>query len=197
MPSHLDRAVGAATGPRPFALILFGTQANASTVYAYNGLPFTNVEGAYTDTNFVSGSVTLASPLTINLDQVVTPTAFSFSDGVQTITSNAVSFDIFEFQTDFFGNIVTWNVFLQSSECQVDFGCSIETTLEPAEKNDSVNFATNQSNSFGFNTNQPGQWTVAATPLPGALPLFAGGLSMIGLIARRKRQKNASALPAI
>jgi hypothetical protein len=102
MPSHLDRAVGAATGPRPFALILFGTQANASTVYAYNGLPFTNVEGAYTDTNFVSGSVTLASPLTINLDQVVTPTAFSFSDGVQTITSNAVSFDIFEFQTDSF-----------------------------------------------------------------------------------------------
>ena len=32
-----------------------------------------------------------------------------------------------------------------------------------------------------------------ATPLPAALPLFAGGLGVIGLFARRRKQKNAAA----
>jgi hypothetical protein len=42
-------------------------------------------------------------------------------------------------------------------------------------------------------------WTaevVTATPLPAALPLFAGGLGMIGLIGRRRKRKNASAIAA-
>ena len=33
---------------------------------------------------------------------------------------------------------------------------------------------------------------VAATPLPAALPLFAGGLGMIGLLGRRKNRKPAA-----
>jgi hypothetical protein len=35
---------------------------------------------------------------------------------------------------------------------------------------------------------------VGATPLPAALPLFAGGLGVIGLLARRRRRKNAAAI---
>jgi hypothetical protein len=31
--------------------------------------------------------------------------------------------------------------------------------------------------------------SVSATPLPAALPLFAGGLGMVGLLARRKKRK--------
>jgi hypothetical protein len=38
--------------------------------------------------------------------------------------------------------------------------------------------------------------SVSATPLPAALPLFAGGLGVIGLLARRRKQKNAAALAA-
>lgn len=34
--------------------------------------------------------------------------------------------------------------------------------------------------------------SVTTTPLPAALPLFAGGLGMIGLLARRRKQKNAA-----
>jgi hypothetical protein len=37
---------------------------------------------------------------------------------------------------------------------------------------------------------------VSSTPLPAALPLFAGGLGMIGLFGRRRRQKAAGALGA-
>jgi hypothetical protein len=37
---------------------------------------------------------------------------------------------------------------------------------------------------------------VSATPLPAALPLFAGGLGVIGLFCGRRKQKNASAIAA-
>ena len=33
----------------------------------------------------------------------------------------------------------------------------------------------------------------ATTPLPAALPLFAGGLGLIGLLARRRKRKAAAA----
>jgi hypothetical protein len=38
--------------------------------------------------------------------------------------------------------------------------------------------------------------TSAATPLPAALPLFAGGLGLMGLLGRRKKRKQQVALPA-
>jgi hypothetical protein len=39
-------------------------------------------------------------------------------------------------------------------------------------------------------------FTVAATPLPAALPLFAGGLGVIGLLGWRRKRKNAAAIAA-
>ena len=38
--------------------------------------------------------------------------------------------------------------------------------------------------------------SVSATPLPAALPLFAGGLGVIGLLAKRRKRKVAAALAA-
>jgi hypothetical protein len=38
--------------------------------------------------------------------------------------------------------------------------------------------------------------TTTATPLPAALPLFAGGLGVIGLMGRRRTRKNAVAIAA-
>jgi hypothetical protein len=37
---------------------------------------------------------------------------------------------------------------------------------------------------------------VAATPLPAALPLFAGGLGVMGFFANRRKRKNAAAIAA-
>jgi hypothetical protein len=34
------------------------------------------------------------------------------------------------------------------------------------------------------------------TPLPATLPLFAGGIGVMGLLARRKKRKNITALAA-
>ena len=38
--------------------------------------------------------------------------------------------------------------------------------------------------------------SMSATPVPAALPLFAGGLGVIGMFARRRKQKNAAAIAA-
>jgi hypothetical protein len=37
---------------------------------------------------------------------------------------------------------------------------------------------------------------ITATPLPAALPLFAGGLGMVGFLAGRRKRKNAAAIAA-
>jgi hypothetical protein len=59
---------------------------------------------------------------------------------------------------------------------------------------------------FGANTNPDAlgpisesgtvEFAIAETPLPAALPLFAGGLGMLGLFGRRRKQKALNALAA-
>jgi hypothetical protein len=42
----------------------------------------------------------------------------------------------------------------------------------------------------------PGITAIGATPLPAAFPLFAGGLGVMGLLARRRKRKNSTAIAA-
>jgi hypothetical protein len=44
---------------------------------------------------------------------------------------------------------------------------------------------------------EPSSLGVAATPLPAALPLFAAGLGVMGLLGRRRKRKNSTALAAV
>jgi len=48
-----------------------------------------------------------------------------------------------------------------------------------------------------FKVTEPGDWirvvTVSAVPLPAALPLFAGGLGLMGLFSRRKKRQAMAA----
>jgi hypothetical protein len=89
------------------------------TTYDYTGKGFTSVSGAYTKSDSVSGSVTLAAPLPANQFGLVDATvvSFSFYDGLQTINSaNAdASQDLFEFGTDPTGAIAQWNILIETS----------------------------------------------------------------------------------
>jgi len=57
-------------------------------------------------------------------------------------------------------------------------------------------------NTITLSVDSPNGWavqdavTASATPLPAALPLFAGGLGMVGFLARRKKRKAQSDLAA-
>jgi hypothetical protein len=57
---------------------------------------------------------------------------------------------------------------------------------------------TSDDNTFFYNSVESVSVTpvVSATPVPAALPLFAGGLGVIGLFGRRRKRNNAAAVAA-
>ncbi|HEY5504498.1 MAG TPA: VPLPA-CTERM sorting domain-containing protein [Sedimentisphaerales bacterium] len=63
-----------------------------------------------------------------------------------------------------------YSSFIQFGDC--DHHCSAET--------------------FTFNNVTTGGGTLGTTPLPAALPLFATGLGVMGLVARRRKRKSAA-----
>ena len=48
----------------------------------------------------------------------------------------------------------------------------------------------------GSVSNDGNTFTINYTPLPAALPLFAGGLGLLGMFTRRSRKQKASAIAA-
>jgi hypothetical protein len=70
----------------------------------------------------------------------------------------------------------------------VDFGFSILSTLGFHPGDGFIMTAYSDAEIVGSGTSA----AVAATPIPAALPLFASGLGVIGLFARRRKQKAAA-----
>ena len=79
------------------------------TTYQYTGNPFTFVIAPYTTSDFVTAMVTLAGPLGANMPLTkVTPTAFTLTDGVQTISNLSGTRLLFLFATDAQAHITAW-----------------------------------------------------------------------------------------
>jgi hypothetical protein len=87
---------------------------HADTVYTYTGNDFDRFDYAntsYSTSDFVSLSFDLAAPLGPNLvTQIVLPTIYTVSDGVETVYPSMVSGSAFIFSTDASGNIIDWNL---------------------------------------------------------------------------------------
>jgi hypothetical protein len=180
---------------------LGAANATASVLYSYTGNPFfpTQVEPPYTTNDNVTASIVLSAVLADNVsEERVTPTSFTLSDGHQTITNlNSTSSpgSLFEFSTNATGKITDWII---------DTGGPIG---EINTVNSSILFQSfdnaqlNSPSAIGQNFNDPGKWAgpnqpIASTPLPAALPLFATGLAMTGLLGWRIKRKAAAALAA-
>jgi hypothetical protein len=148
------------------------------TTYRYTGNHFTDVSGPYTTSMFVTAMVTLAGPLGANMPLTeVIPTAFTFSDGVQTISSTQVSAHGFRFATNGSGEIIFWDL-------EVDFASSSILTRDvPANVVDLGHTA----DGLARNTDIPGVWSQGiATPDAGStLSLMTLTLMALGLVARR------------
>jgi hypothetical protein len=81
--------------------------------YDYTGNLFTSVSGAYTTSDSITGSVTLANPLKTSMPlTTVTPISFSFFDGVDTITDANATSSLFRFATNSTG-ITQWYITLE------------------------------------------------------------------------------------
>src|SRR5206468_13106293 len=129
------------------------------TTYQYTGNPFTYVTGVYTTSDFVTAMVTLASPLGANMPLTqVTPTAFTLSDGVQTISNlNAIFAAAFFFATNASGGIAAWYVFVRIAPTQE--GGSILTATPPlAFTHDRADYAKHGGHSIAEVDQHAGRW---------------------------------------
>ena len=82
------------------------------------------------------------------------------------------------------------DVFNPATGSQTDANTNRLVTITLASLFDQVIFYSNGQNAFEFDN-----VSTSAIPIPAALPLFAGGVGLLGWLARRKRRA-AEALPA-
>ena len=177
---------------RKFALValavgfLTAASVQADTMYKYTGNPFTFVSGPYTTSDFVSVMLSLASPLAANMPLTqVTPTLFSFSDGVQTITNISANEFLFLFATGPTGNITQW-----SADGVLPSGGFIKTTNNGRTVTDKAQ--TINPTGTALNIGSPGRWVLAAAPDVGSsLTLLSLSLTALGVAARRFKRAAA------
>lgn len=168
----------------------------AAITYTYTGNHYTGAAAPYSTDMAVTGSFTFASPLDPNIlfPAARTPTAWSISDGVMTVT-NATGSLAFNVGTNALGNITMW-----------DFGTSFSVST-------GILFITSQNGSptsfFPCGTgntacdgvsgvaagravglagvvNNPGTWTMTSIPEPSSLSLIIIGMFAVALIVRTR-----------
>ena len=153
------------------------------TTYQYTGNPFTFAIAPYTTSDFVTGMLTLAGPLASNFNGTVTPTAFTFSDGVQTLTNLNAVFSSFLFVTGPTGQITGWDI-----EVDRELHTFISTTNIADFQTIDIGISVGISQgSFAFNQDQPGRWEnrSAVTDSGSTLSMLTLTLMALGLVARR------------
>ena len=164
------------------------------TTYHYTGNPFTEVHGVYTTNDFVTAMVTLADPLPPNFHGDVTPTAFTLSDGVQTLTNTTPLIGSrFIFVTNAPGEITLWEVTTRVNDATDAFIDTIHEANQPITEDRAAPNFHSLGVASGFNFNSPGVWTQAnAMPDAGStLSLMTLTLMALGVATRRLKQAAA------
>ena len=174
------------------SLMSFSASVNAAiTTYTYTGNAFNSVTSPYTTSDSVTGSITLANALASNLTSftTVTPSSFSFSDGINTVTNTTANVgSLFAFKTDAIGNIFQWQVSVYTGSV---FQFSISTANPGLFSPDDHVYVNSSNTAYGQILNSPGTWTVATVPEPETYALLLAGLGLMGAVARRRENKRA------
>lgn len=167
-----------------------GILSASEVTYTYTGNPFEVATGLYTTSDFVSGYFTLSSALGDSQTlEAITPDSYSFSDGVQTISSASPPPDVtFEVSTDLNGNISGWFINLETPSGPYS---QISTETTPNQEDLGA-----LGNDEGYNFFDKGAWLesgggTSPVPEPGNVALIGLGLVGIGLV-RRKLQARPS-----
>lgn len=168
-----------------------------SVIYTYTGKSFTTVTGSVMSGDFLSVTITLSTPLLSNQsDEVVTPLAWSISDGVAadtlTSTNHTYLFEGFEFTTDASGKIKGWAVgandgpnsgFSWTANNWRLFGGV--TTLDEYYEDTNVS----------INQNQPGTWRSGSAAVPEPSTALLIGLATILVLCFSKFGAKFAGIP--
>jgi len=164
--------------------------------------------GTYTTSNSVTGSFVVPN-LLLNFSGLATPVSFSFSDGRSTLTNLNTVAASFGLQTDSSGHVLSWflnfataegpHVGDQNSRIFTNgqtggIGQDSGLLQEIISITGGITFSDDQGKTFlGTSTGLAGVWSFGAdaivTPIPTALPLFATGLGVLGLMGWRRKRK--------
>ena len=200
-------------------LIMFGVYCapahSITTTYSYTGSNYINildssaVPGSYTTSMNITGSFTLGDALLPNLlNQDISSSLidFSFNDGRFTLTpANTTIFEHFQVSTDSSGNISDWwiSIFDKDLGSLVagEFAHHISTSMTLNRGHIYTCEIVSGSCVTGAAYTDRGEWsgeitgiwTAAETPIPAALPLFATGAGIIGLLGWRRKRRKAKA----
>lgn len=175
------------------SLLVLPVPALADTIYSYTGNPFTTgvtqngltplPVGPFTANDSVSGSFTVPTKLAPLLHLFVfTPTSFSFTDGVDTLTNQNSTLSSFEVSTDISGNILDWDIFARIVGSNNPF---IDTSDIMGTGADEGSEADNQGHLVGGeNLDDPGTWTTVPEP-SSLLLLVSGAIGLAGAVRKR------------
>ena len=149
--------------------------ARADEILSYTGKDFTQAFGAYTTSDYISGTITLSSALPDNCNECLISdvVSFSFSDGVQTITNNTPNVVFtFDVNTNSAGQITGWNL-----------GAEIPHTPDSIRTNNNRGLAFDNGELDEFdvaqNVRDAGEWQTKAVPEPASVTLLGGVDKMI------------------
>jgi hypothetical protein len=177
----LSKILLALTGVAALSLAYPASVQAVPTTYQYTGNPFTSVNGPYTTSDFVSGMLSLASPLAANMPfTAVTPIHFSFSDGVQTITDLTATSILFLFATGPTGQITRWTV----SAIMPNGGINTFNFTDPSAEVGDFAFTETPPGAASIR-DTPGTWVLSAPDVGSSVTLLSLSLTALGVAARQ------------
>jgi hypothetical protein len=183
------KRIGALAG---FFFLLASQTVRADFVYTYTGNDFNNVDGStFSKNDSITGSLTFKTALGANIDTVfLMPIAFSFSDGVATISNDTPGNQLqLIIQTNSSAAISGWNIAVFKDSPDGDFEHEIVTlSTNGVDGVDSGTDFTNNHTGSNFN---PGTWSLAQiaspVPEPSTWAMMILGFAGIGVMTYRRR----------
>ena len=174
------------------------TNTYAATIVTYTGNYFDffspTTGNPWTTADRIIGTLVLANPLSnyqsLPLTNVSSDvSSFSFSDGVNTFSNTTADTISVLFSTDASGAPTNWSLAINRTTPQSQLstyymsGFAVDQVLTYITPTDE--YAASVSHVLGI-------WSVAETPLPPAITLFASGLGALGLLGWRRKKKAAT-----
>lgn len=167
-----------------------GSTFNYSTVNNSIQNPPGTVASPYSTSDSVTGTFTINGPID-NLNNVVffDNGAFSFTDGVQTLSSTSGDDFFALISTDAMGNITSYNLEASSTTDLNDFITANSGAVSPSSSG-KIDFGGTGTDIVFAGTNTSGTISApAATPEPGSLALLGSGMAGLAFRLRRRMRR--------